>query len=136
MTKNILLEGDITAADTFTPLTTRGSEATPSRQIPVEWSKLDRIVVAVAVDMTAAGSAVFILRLTGGAIQGTHDIIIGAAGGQEPQAGADRAPEIGLNHIIEDVDIPVNGGDVIDVQPAMTAPDPGPPRVVVSLYGA
>ena len=103
MTKNILLEGDITAADTFTPITTRGSETAPSLQIPAAWSKLTRLIAAVAVDTAAAGSAIFILRLTGPAINGTHDIVIGGGGGQAVQAGSDAPPMAGDNQDFPDI---------------------------------
>ena len=135
MTKNILLEGDITAADTFTALATRGSETAPSLQIPAGWSKLTRMIVAVAVDTAAAGSAIFILRLTGPAINGTHDIVIGGGGGQAVQAGSDAPPMAGDNQDFDNLDIDVNGGDVITVQAAMTDTDLGTARVVVALYG-
>lgn len=135
MTKNILLEGDITAADTFTPLTTRGSETSPSLQIPAGWSKLTRMIVACAVDMAAAGSAIIILRLTGPAINGTHDIVIAGMGGQAVQAGSDAPPMAGDNQEFNDLDIDVNGGDVITVQACQTDTDLGTVRVVVALYG-
>ena len=135
MSQVLLLEGDITAADTFTALATRGSETSPSLQLPTSWSKIKRIICAAAVDMAAAGSAIFILRLTGAAVQGTQDIVIAGAGGQDPQAGSDTPGIIGLNKIIDDADIPVSGGDVMNVQAAMTDTDLGTARVVVSLYG-
>lgn len=135
MARTLLLEGDITAADTFTSLVTRGSETTPSLQIPSAWSKITRIIVAAAVDMVAAGSAIFILRLTGAAVQGTQDIVIAGAGGQDPQAGSDTPGVIALNLDIPDADISVSGGDVINAQAAMTDTDLGTARVVVSLYG-
>ena len=80
MTKNILLEGPITTADTFTALTTRGSETNPSRQIPTEWSKLKRIIVSACADFAAAGASVLILRLTGNAVKGTQDLVFAALG--------------------------------------------------------
>lgn len=135
MTKNILLEGDITAADTFTALATRGSETAPSLQIPAGWSKLTRMIAATAVDTAAAGSAVIIVRLTGPAINGTHDLVIAGMGGQAVQAGADAPPMAGDNQDFPDLDIDVNGGDVITVQACMTDTDLGTARVVVALYG-
>lgn len=135
MTRNILLEGDITAADIFTALATRGSEAAPSLQLPSSWTKITRIIVAASFDMVAAGSAIIILRLAGPAVGGTQDIVVFGFGGQAVQAGSDAAPLIGTNVEIEDADIPVNGGDVITVQAAMTDTDLGTTRVVVALYG-
>jgi hypothetical protein len=133
--KTILLEGDITAADTFTPLATRGSETAPSLQLPSDWSKIARIVAAVAHDSAAAGSAVFILRLTGASVRGQQDIMLAGTGSQAVQTGSDAAP-LGMdNFILDDADIDVEGGDVISVQACMTDNDLGTARVVVSLYG-
>lgn len=134
--KTLLLEGDITLADTFTALSTRGSETAPSLQLPTGWTKIVRIVAAVAYDQVAAGSAIFILRITGGAISGTQDIVIAGGGGQAVQAGSDAAPLTMTNLDLSDTDIDVEGGDVIVVQAAMTDTDLGTARVVVSLYGA
>jgi hypothetical protein len=134
--KTLLLEGDITAADTFTALATRGSETSPSLQLPADWSKIHMIVVAVTYDQVAAGSAIFILRLTGPGIRGTQDLVIAGGGGQAVQAGSDAAPLVMLNLEISNADIDATGGDVITVQAAMTDTDLGTARVVVSLYGA
>lgn len=134
--KTFLVEGDITAADTFTALATRGSETSPSMQLPAEWTTITRIVVAVAYDQAAAGSAIFILRLAGAAVRGTQDIVIAGGGGAAVQAGSDAAPLTMVNLEIPDADIDVEGGDVITIQAAMTDTDLGTARVVVSLYGA
>lgn len=134
--KTLLLEGDITAADTFATLASRGSESAPSLQLPTGWSKISRIVVAVSYDHVAAGSTIFILRLTGASVRGTQDIVIAGGGGQAVQAGADAAPLVMQNFILEDADIDVEGGDTISVQAAMTDTDLGTARVVVCLYGA
>ena len=134
--KTLLLEGDITAADTFTTLASRGSETAPSLQLPSGWSKIGRIVAAVSYDQVAAGSAIFILRLTGASVRGTQDIVLAGGGGQTVQAGSDAAPLTMQNFILEDADIDVEGGDTIQVQAAMTDTDLGTARVIVSLYGA
>ena len=133
--KTLLVEGDIAAADTFTALATRGSEAAPSLQIPAQWKKITRLLVAVAVDMVAAGSTMFLLRLTGGAVGGTQDLVVGAAGGQDPQAGSDCAPVVSQIFDLEDVDIDVSGGDVITVDGCMTDTDLGTARMIVCLFG-
>ena len=134
--KTLLLEGDITAADTFTTLASRGSETAPSLQLPSGWSKIARIVAAVSHDLAGAGSAIFILRLTGASVRGTQDIVLAGGGGQAIQAGSDAAPLTMQNFILEDADIDVEGGDTIQVQAAMTDTDLGTARVIVSLYGA
>jgi hypothetical protein len=134
--KTLLIEGDIAAADTWTALATRGSEAAPSLQLPTNWSKIDRIVVAVSHDLAAAGSAIFILRLTGPAVKGTQDIVIAGGGGQAVQAGSDAAVVYMVNFELPDADIEVEGGDVITIEGAMTDTDLGTARMVVCLYGA
>jgi hypothetical protein len=133
--KTFLVEGDIAAADTFTALATRGSETSPSMQIPADWTKIDKLIVSSTVDMVAAGSTAFILRITGPAVKGDHDITIGGAGGQDPQAGSDCAPVVSNIFILEDLDIDVSGGDVIQLLAAMTDTDLGTARVVVCVYG-
>jgi hypothetical protein len=133
--KTFLVEGDIASADTFTALTTRGSETSPSMQLPADWTKITRIIVATSVDMAAAGGDVFILRLDGAAVRGSHDLIAGGAGGQDPQSGSDTAPVVAPNFILENVDIDVVGGDVISILGAMTDNDLGTARMVVCLFG-
>lgn len=133
--KTFLVEGDIAAADTFTALATRGSETTPSMQLPADWKKVTKIFVAVAIDFTAPGSAIYILRLSGAAIEGTQDIVVGADAGQDPQAGSDTAPDQAMTFELDDVDIDVSGGDVISVQGCMTDTDLGTARMVVGLVG-
>ena len=133
--KTLLVEGDITLADVFTALSSRGSETAPSLQLPTTWRKISMIVVAVSHDQVAAGSAVFILRLTGGAISGSQDIIVAGGGGQAVQAGSDAAPLTMEVLTLQDTDIDVEGGDVILIQAAMTDTDLGTARVVVALFG-
>lgn len=133
--KTLLLEGDVTGADSFTSLTTRGSEASPSLQLPAAWSKIHRVIASVAVDFVAAGSAICILRLAGPAVMGGEDIIIAGMGGQNPQTGADPDAIVGMIFNLPDADIDVSGGDVINVQAAMTDTDLGTANVCVSLYG-
>jgi hypothetical protein len=134
--KTLLLEGDILLADTFTPLTSRGSETAPSLQLPADWSKINKIIAAVSYDQAAPGSTIFILRLTGAGISGTQDIVIAGGGGQTVQTGSDAAPLSMENFILEDADIEAEGGDVLSVQAAMTDTDLGTARVIVSLYGS
>jgi len=135
MARTFLVEGDITAADTFTALTTRGSEAAPSVQLDAKWKKIDRVEASIAPDLTAAGSAVFILRLGGNATK-NQEIVVGGAGGQLPQLGSDVAPKVTMAFELEEADIDVSGGDTITVSAAMTDTDLGTARAVVGIWGS
>jgi hypothetical protein len=42
----LTVEGDITAADTRTPLTSQGSVASPSLLVPAGYTKIDKVIVA------------------------------------------------------------------------------------------
>lgn len=134
MPDTFLIEGDITAADTFTALTTRGSETTPSLQIPTSWTSIARLVAFVSYDQVAAGSAIFILRIGGKAVKPEQDIVIAGGGGAAVQAGSDAAPLITEAFTLEEAAIEVSGGDTIRIEAAMTDTDLGTARVVVLLY--
>ena len=137
MTKTLTLEGDVTAVDTLTRLTTQGSVAAPSLVTPAGISKIDKIYAAAASDGAAAGSASFFLRLGGSAIQnGEQTVMIIAAGISTVQLGSDSAPQQPTPSIMEAVDIACNPSDTIDVAAEMAGQDLGTARVVVTLYFA
>jgi len=135
VTKTLTVEGDVTAVDTATNLTSQGSVAEPSLVTPRGVSRIDKIVVAVAPDMTAAGSATFFIRLGGSAVLGGEQtLIIGAAGGQLPQSGADPTGIRSILAVLEDLDIAVADSEVIRIQAEMAGNDLGTARVIVTLY--
>jgi len=133
MSKTLTLEGDITAADTATNLTTQGSVTSPSRTTPRGVSRRKRISVGVAPDMAAAGSATFLGRIGGDAVEkGEQTLVVAAAGGQLPQTGADPTG-IPLVSVDMDVDIAISEVENIRVQGEMAGSDLGTARMVVTL---
>jgi len=133
MSKTLTLEGDITAADTATNLTTQGSVTSPSRTTPRGVSRIKRIIVGVAPDMAAAGSATFLVRIGGDAVEkGEQTLVVAAAGGQLPQTGADPTG-IPLVSVDMDVDIAISEVENIRVQGEMAGSDLGTARMVVTL---
>ena len=133
MSKTITLEGDITAANTATSLTAQGSITSP-RVTPSGVSRIKKIIVAVAPDMAAGGAAVFFLRIGGDAVRaGEQNIMVGAAGGQLPQTGADPTGIAPFTYELDNVDIAVDPTEVIRVQAEMAGDDLGTARVVVTL---
>lgn len=137
MTQQITVEGDLATVDVATGLTTQGSVAVPSRQVPMGMSMVKDILIAVAHDSAAAGSAVFALRLGGVAVQkGEQVIVIAGAGNIAVQAGSDQAPNVGLLETLRDVDIEVTPGDTINIQGEMDGSDLGTARMVVTLVFA
>jgi len=137
MTKTLTVEGDITAVDTATSLTTQGSVSAPSLVIPAGVSRIDKIICGIAPDMAAAGRATFFIRLGGNAVLGGEQVIaIGAAGGQLPQTGADPTGIAPIHVVLEDLDIAVRASDTIRIQAEMAGQDLGTARAVVTLVFA
>jgi hypothetical protein len=137
MTRTLTVEGDLTAVDTATTLSTQGSNTSPSLLVPSGVSKIDRILVAVAADLAAAGSASYFIRLGGVAIKnGEQTIVVGAEGGTAVQSGSDQAPSVNQALELEDVDIAVSAQDSIRVQGEMAGTDLGTARMVVTLVFA
>lgn len=137
MSKTLTLEGDITAVDTSTNITTQGSVTAPSLVVPSGMRKIDRIIAAIAAEGLANGSAVFFLRLDGNAVQrGEQTIMISAAGTIAVQTGSDAAPQVGRLLVLEDVDIEVSPSDTLTVRAEMAGSDIGTARVVVTLVFA
>jgi hypothetical protein len=137
MSKTLTVEGDITAVDTRTLITTQGSVTAPSLVVPAGAKKIDKIYVAASAEGLADGSAVFILRLGGGAVMnGEQVIVIAAAGRIAPQAGSDAAPQVGLLFELEDANIDVAQSDSVVISAEMAGQDLGTARVAVTLVFA
>ncbi len=133
MTKTLTVEGPVTAVDTATNLSTQGSVTSPSLVLPSGVTKIDKVIVAAAVDLSAAGRTSFLIRLGGNAVLGGEQTLtVGAAGGQLPQAGSDTAPKAVLTFVLDDADITVKR-DTIRVQAEMMSQDLGAAEVVVTL---
>ena len=137
MTKTVTVEGDVTAVDTATTLSTQGSVTAPSLVIPAGAKSIKKIVAAVAVGPGAAGSAVFLIRLGGtGVMAGEQAIVFAAAGYVAIQAGSDQAPSAMAVFELEDADIAVAPGNTIRVQAEMMGTDIGTAEPVVTLFFA
>lgn len=137
MTKTLTVEGDLTAADTSTSLTTQGSVTAPSIVIPTGVTKIDKIAVSISADFAADGGAGFFVRLNGNAVKNGEQVIaVGAAGGIAPEAGANTAPSPSVLFILEDVEIDITASDTITIRGEMAGSDLGTARMVVTLIFA
>lgn len=135
--RTFTVEGDITAADARTALTTQGSASAPSNQVPAGYNRIDKIIVAGASEALADGAQGWMIRLGGNAVQGGEQVIpVGASGRIAPQSGSDSAPQIVSPFILENVDIAVNGGDTISVWAEGPGTDTGTGHVAVTLVYA
>lgn len=137
MSKTLTVEGDITAVDTRTLITTQGSVTAPSLVVPSGMTKIDKIIVAVAAEGLADGSATFLLRLGGaGVLKGEQVLAAGGAGRIAVQSGSDAAPQISLAYQFEDVNIDVSPSDTITIAGEMAGTDVGTTRMVVTVIFA
>ena len=134
MSKTFTVEGDITAADTRTLLTTQGSVTAPSSVVPSGVSMIDKIVFACTSEGLADGSQGWFLRLGGNAVKnGEQTIAIGASGRIAVQAGSDAAPQIMRPIVLDDVQIAVSPSDTITVAVEGPGTDTGTGHAVVTL---
>ena len=133
----ITVEGEITAIDTLTRLTTQGSVAAPSRLTPPEASMLKRLVLAVSHDGQADGEVTFIVRLGGDAIRGGEQtLIVGAGSRIAVQTGSDAAPAIMAPQIFDNLDLEINPNETLDISVEMAGVDIGTAGVVVTAIFA
>lgn len=137
MSKTFTVEGDITAADTRTLLTTQGSVTAPSSVVPAGMKKIDRIVVAATSEGLAAGAQSFFIRLGGNAVRnGEQSIAVSAAGMIAVQSGSDAAPQLMASIVMNDTDIEVSPSDTLTVAAEGAGTDTGTVHVVVTLIYA
>ena len=137
MSKTLTVEGDLTAVDTRTQITTQGSVSAPSLVVPSGMTKIDKILVACSAEGLADGSAAFILRLGGaGVLKGEQVITVGAGARIAVQAGSDAAPQVGKLFILEDMEIDVSPSDTISVAAEMVGTDIGTAHIVVTVIFA
>lgn len=126
-------EGEATAVDTKTQLTTLGSSSAPGPLlVPTGVRTLEKIIVAVASDHAAAGSASAFVRLEGpGLPEGPEIIGVGALGYNITTGGhtAMAAKEIPL-------DVPVKPANEILVFGEMAGADIGSVHFHVTLVFA
>lgn len=137
MSRTFCVEGDITAADTRTQLTTQGSVTAPSSVVPAGMTKIDRVILACTSEGLAAGAQSFFIRLGGNAVLGGEQTIaVSAAGMIAVQAGSDAAPQLMSAIVIDNADIAVRASDTISVSAEGAGTDTGTAHMVVTLvYG-
>lgn len=129
----ITVEGQVTAVDTVTRLTTQGSVAAPSRLTPPDATMLKRIVFAVASDAAADGEVSFLLRLGGDAIKGGEQTLtLGASSFIDVQTGSDAGRVAMPAQIIDNLDIEVTPNETLDISVEMNGVDIGTATAVVT----
>lgn len=137
MSRTFTVEGDVTAADTRTNLTTQGSVTAPSSVVPSGMTKIDKLVLAASTEGLADGACVFFIRLGGNGVKnGEQTIIVSAAGRIAVQSGSDAAPQLMAPIVIDDCDIEVSPSDTISISAEMAGTDTGTAHVVVTLVYA
>lgn len=123
-------EGDLTAVDTKTQLSTLGSQTAPGPLlVPAESKELSEIIVAFASDYAAAQDYAILLRLEGpGLPEGPEVYTVGAGGNAVATGGASTQRAVTLA-----AGIPVTPGNEILVFGEMVGEDGGTIRVGATL---
>lgn len=135
--KTITVEGDVTAADTRTALTTQGSVTSPSLIVPAGYTKIDKVLVAAGSEGLADGKQVFFLRIGGNAVRGGEQLLpVSAAARIAPQAGSDAAPQLCPVIALENLEIEVTPSDTISIWAEGAGDDTGTGRAVATLVFA
>lgn len=126
MSRTFTVEGDITAADTRTALTTQGSVTAPSSVVPAGMSKIDKLIVVGTSEGLADGAQSLFVRLGGNAVLGGEQVIaVSAMGRIAPQSGSDSAPQLMTSYVIDDADIEVRPSDTISISAEGAGTDTG-----------
>lgn len=137
MSKTLTVEGDLTAVDTRTNITTQGSVTAPSLVVPSGMTKIDKILVAAGAEGLADGSAVFFIRLGGaGVLKGEQTLMASAGGRIAVQSGSDAAPATCRLLVIDNVDIDVSPSDTINISAEMAGNDLGTGHVGITVVFA
>ena len=125
-------EGSVSAADTFTALTSLyGQSTTGSVQVPAGSSAIVGMIVGVSHNSATNGAATFAVQLTGDGLTEQQTITVGSAGvdGTPASNGATNLP------FKCDVAIPVTASNQVSIAAAMDA-DIGLAQVSVTLVFA
>jgi hypothetical protein len=137
MSRTFTVEGDVTAADTRTALTTQGSVSAPSSVVPASAKKIDKVIVCGTSEGLADGAQSLIVRLGGNAVLGGEQVIVVSAMGRiAPQSGSDSAPQLMTAWVLEDADIEVRSSDTVSVSAEGPGTDTGTIHVGVTLVYA
>ncbi len=132
--KTLLVEGDVTAADTRTALLTQGSVTAPSLLVPAGFTKIEKIICAATAEGLADGSQSIFVRLGGNAVKGGEQLLpIGSSGRIAVQSGSDAAPQLVSPYVYEDVQIEVSPSDVVSIWAEGAGTDTGTIHAVVGL---
>ena len=125
-------EGSITAADSFTALTSLyGQSTTASVQVPAGASAIVGMIISVSHDSATNGAATFGVQLTGDGLTEQQTMTVGSAGvdGTPASNGATNPP------FKCDVAIPVTASNQISIAGAMDV-DIGTAQMSVCLIFA
>lgn len=125
-----LREGDVTALDTKTALTTAGSDTAPGpMMVPQGMKFITALRVAAIQNMAAATSYAALIRLEGaGMVNGPESITVGA-GGNAVATGGNAVVE----HTLIPVNFPVNEASEVQVFGEMVGTDVGGLGIVVGI---
>jgi len=111
-------EGTVTAADSFTALTSLYGQSTSSSvQVPAGSSAIVGMVVAVSHDSATNGAATFAVQLTGDGLSEQQTLTVGSTGvdGTPASNGMTNLP------FALDVAIPVTASNQVSISGAMDA---------------
>ena len=125
-------EGSVTAADSFTALTSLyGQSTTGSVQVPAGTSAIVGMIVSVSHDSATNGAATFAVQLTGDGLTEQQTMTVGSAGvdGTTASNGMTNLP------FKCDVAIPCTASNQVSIAAAMDA-DIGTAQVSVTLVFA
>ena len=125
-------EGSVTAADSFTALTSLYGQSTSSSvQVPANTSAIVGIIASVSQDGQNGGAATFAVQLTGDGLTEQQTLTIGSASndGTPASNGMSNVP------MMLDVAIPVTASNQVSIAAAMDV-DLGTAQVSVTLVFA
>ncbi len=123
-------EGEATAVDTKSQLTTLGSETAPGPLlVPAGASKLVGIIIAAIQNMAAATGFSAFIRLEGAGLPGGPEVVAAVAGGNAVATGGNAAVAA---KIIE-LDVPVTPANEILIFGEMAGTDVGQVNFGVTL---
>jgi hypothetical protein len=134
MSRTFTVEGDVTAADTRTQLTTQGSVTAPSSVVPAGMKTIDKVVVAGTSEGLADGAQSLFIRLGGNAVLGgEQSIAVSAMGRIAVQSGSDAAPQLMKVWVLDDAQIDVRASDTLSVAAEGGGTDTGTIHVIVTV---
>lgn len=123
-------EGNVTAVDTKTQLTTLGSETAPGPLlVPASAKTLKAVIAVAACDHAVAADGGYLIRLEGpGLPEGPETLAVGASGAQVATGGSSSIPATRV-----ELDVPVTPSNEILIFAENTGEDTGTTAVGVTL---